>query len=60
MIFMIIMYINSQRPHKQTNYIQTKYITQYGPSGQSENCININNQKDMNNGKCIKARIKWH
>ena len=51
MVFMIIMYINGQRPHKQTKYTQTKYITQYGPNGQSENCININNQNDMNNGK---------
>ena len=27
---------------KQSN-TKTKYITQYGPNGQSENCININN-----------------
>jgi len=42
-VFVIIMYINGQRPHKQAKYTQTKYITQYGPNGQSENCININN-----------------
>ena len=39
-VFVLIMYISSQRPHKQT---QTKYITKYGLSGQSENDININN-----------------
>ena len=50
-VFVIIMYINGQRPHKQAKYTQTKYITQYGPSGQSENGININNQSGMNNGK---------
>ena len=54
------MYINGQRPHKQAKYTQTKYITQYGPNGQSENCININKYNDMNNDKWIKARIKWH
>ena len=49
------MYINGQRPHKQTKYTKTKYITQYGPTGQSENCININmcsneqRKKQMNN-----------
>ena len=61
------MYINGQRPHKQAKYTQTKYITQYGPNGQSENCININNHNDMNNGKwnrvlkvnCIKVKA-WN
>ena len=48
------MYINGQRPHKQTQHTQTKYITKYGPSGQSENDININNLNGMNNGKWIK------
>ena len=38
-VFVIIMCINGQRPHKQAN----KIISQYGPSGQSENYININN-----------------
>ena len=41
--FVVIMYINGQRPHKQAKYTQTRYITQYGPNGQSENCINIKN-----------------
>ena len=54
------MYINGQRPHKQEKYTHTKYVTQYGPNGQSENCININKYDDMNNGKWIKAKIKWH
>ena len=48
--FVIIMFINGQRPHKQAKYPQTRYIAQYGPNGQSENCININNQNGMNNG----------
>ena len=42
-VFMIIMYINGQRPHKQAKYTQTKHITQYGPNGQNKNCINKNN-----------------
>ena len=50
-VFVVIMYINGQRPHKQAKYTQTRYITQYGPSGQSENDLNINNQNGMNNGK---------
>ena len=41
--FVLIMHINGQRPHKQTRYTQTRYITQNGPSGQSENGINIHN-----------------
>ena len=40
--FVIIMYINGQWPHKQAKYTPTKYITQYGANGQSENCVNIN------------------
>jgi len=41
--FVVIMYINGHRPHKQVKCTQTRYITQYGPSGQSENYINKNN-----------------
>ena len=42
-VFVLIMYINGPRPHKQTKYTQARYITQYGPNGQRENDININN-----------------
>ena len=38
-VFVIIMYIDGQRPHKQTKYTHTRYIIQYGPSGQSEKAL---------------------
>jgi hypothetical protein len=42
MVFVLIMYINGERPHKQTQYTQAKYIRKYGQNGQGENEININ------------------
>ena len=40
--------VKNRKTNKAT---QTKYITKYGPSGQSKNDIKINNLNGMNNGK---------